>query len=59
MTSHSKKIDPLAPIAAYERWYKKRPAPHISAPRNCIHMQEDKVMAIWLSAWAEARKVYA
>lgn len=59
MTSLSKKVNPLAPILAYERWHKTRPAPHISSPKQCYVMQEDRVMAVWLSAWEAARKEYA
>lgn len=59
MTSHSKKVNPLAPVLAYERWHRTRPEPHISSPRQCYIMQEEKVLAVWLSAWEYARKEYA
>lgn len=58
MTSHSKKINPLTPVLAYERWHQTRPAPHISSPSQCF-MQEDKILAVWLSAWEYARQEYA
>lgn len=59
MTSHFKKVNPLAPVIAYEKWHRTRPAAHISAPSQCYVMNEDKVLAVWLSAWESARKEYA
>lgn len=43
------------PIIAFEPWWNTRPEPHISAPKEC-YVQQDKVMAIWLSAWDAAQK---
>lgn len=42
-------------IEAFDRWWTTKPEPHISSPQQC-YVQQDKVMAIWLSAWDAATK---
>lgn len=49
----------LQAVEAYSQWWNTRPEPHVPAPRECA-MQEDKMMAVWLSAWdASSSVVYA
>lgn len=49
MTTELKAID------AYDHWWNTRPEPHIPSPREC-YIQQDKVMAVWLSAWDACTK---
>lgn len=44
-------------IDAFDKWWGTRPEPHISAPREChVGMQQERMLAIWLSAWDAAKK---
>jgi hypothetical protein len=43
-------------LNAFEKWWKTQPEPHISAPREChVGMQQERMLAIWLSAWYAAK----
>lgn len=42
-------------IEAYEHWWKTRPELHVPSPREC-YVQQDKVMAVWISAWNACMK---
>jgi len=46
----------LQAVEAYSQWWNTRPEPHVPAPRECA-MQEDKMMAVWLSAWDASSSV--
>lgn len=42
-------------IEAFDRWWNTKPEPHIPAPRQChMKMQQDRMLAIWVSAWDAA-----
>ena len=42
-------------IDAFDHWWNTRPEPHIPAPRHChMKMQQDRMLAIWISAWNAA-----
>lgn len=42
-------------IEAFDSWWNTNPEPHISKPRDCA-VRQDKIMAIWISAWNECQK---
>jgi hypothetical protein len=48
--------DPVAVIDAFDKWWTTRPEPHISSPKQShMKMQQDRMLAIWLSAWDAAK----
>jgi hypothetical protein len=49
--------DPVAVIDAFDKWWTTRPEPHISSPKQAhMKMQQDRMLAIWLSAWDACEK---
>jgi hypothetical protein len=43
-------------IDAFDKWWNTRPEPHISSPKQAhMKMQQDRMLAIWLSAWDAAK----
>jgi len=40
-----------------DHWLNTKPAEHISSPKQCF-MQEDKIAAVWMSAWRYAAAHY-
>jgi hypothetical protein len=52
--------DPVAVIDAFDKWWTTRPEPHISSPKQShMKMQQDRMLAIWLSAWDACEKYKA
>lgn len=42
-------------IDAFDHWWNTKPESHIPAPRHChMKMQQDRMLAIWISAWNAA-----
>jgi hypothetical protein len=49
--------DPVAVIDAFDKWWTTRPEPHISSPKQAhMKMQQDRMLAIWISAWDACEK---
>jgi hypothetical protein len=48
---------PVSAIDAFDKWWNTRPEPHIASPKEShMKMQQDRMLAIWLSAWDAATK---
>ena len=45
----------LRAIQELENWWNTQPAEGVRPPKQCF-IQEDKVAAIWLSAWEACQK---
>jgi hypothetical protein len=44
-------------INAFDKWWNTRPEAHISSPKQShMKMQQDRMLAIWISAWNAAKK---
>ena len=48
----------LKAIEALENWWNSKPAEGVRPPKQCF-VQEDKVAAIWLSAWKAAEESFS
>ena len=44
-------------VHAFDKWWTTRPEPHISSPKQShMKMQQERMLAIWISAWSAAKQ---